>query len=150
MKKINLGCGNDIKEGWENYDYEERTDGVKNLDISKLPLPFPDNYADEILLKHVFEHLSCNKFQLMQELSRILKPDGKLTITVPILHKCVEHETTMFTPDYFNGIQSEFYGCLFKGVEVSTTNNKINDVVWKIKQFLFWVLKKEITYELKK
>jgi len=147
---LNLGCGNDIRVGWENFDKYPVNSDVKHLDISSLPLPFSDGYADEILISHLFEHLSCNKYSLMKEISRILKPDGKVVIRVPVNHQCCEHESNFFTPDYFNGITTSLYGSLFRKVDVISRKNKIRDIIWMVKQFVFWVIYKEITYELKK
>ena len=40
MKKLNLGCGNDIRQGYINLDVAE-LDGVDVVwDVNKLPLPF--------------------------------------------------------------------------------------------------------------
>ena len=59
--KLNLGCGKDIRKGWENYDLYPLDKIVKKIDLNKLPLPFENNYADYILLSHTFEHLDVNR-----------------------------------------------------------------------------------------
>ena len=51
-------------------------------DLNALPLPFEDNYFDEIILSHVIEHLD-NVYTFLEEIHRILKPDGVVNITVP-------------------------------------------------------------------
>ena len=55
--KLNLGCGTDYKQGWVNVDSGNVHCDVKH-DIEKCPWPFEDSSVDEILLKHVFEHIS--------------------------------------------------------------------------------------------
>lgn len=80
-RKLNLGCGNDIRKGWVNLDILNNK-GVDVIhDLNKLPLPFNDNYFDYILCVDVLEHI--NYFPLMNELYRILKRKGILRIKVP-------------------------------------------------------------------
>ena len=81
MNKLNLGCGSDIKKGWINLDSLELA-GVNVVhNLEKTPLPFEDNFFDEILCQDVLEHLEY--VPLMKELYRILKPNGQLNIRVP-------------------------------------------------------------------
>ena len=81
MKRLNLGCGRDIKEGWMNLDFY-KYDGVDIVfDLDKLPLPFVDNSFDYILCKDVLEHV--NFLPLINEIYRILKIGGFLEIRVP-------------------------------------------------------------------
>lgn len=81
MKKLNLGCGEDIKEDYVNLDIVK----LKGVDIvhslEDLPLPFKDNKFDEILCYDVLEHV--NYVPLMAEIYRILKPGGIFRIRVP-------------------------------------------------------------------
>lgn len=82
MKKIlNLGCGyNYMKEAWNvdiNIDCEP--DQVINLEEK---LPFKDNSFNKIVSNECFEHIR-NVNQLTKECRRVLKPDGKIEITVP-------------------------------------------------------------------
>ena len=57
IEKLNLGCGKDIREGYTNLDYVDfaGVDVVHNWD--NLPLPFPDERFDEILMLDVLEHI---------------------------------------------------------------------------------------------
>lgn len=102
--KLNLGCGSNIKKGWFNYDKYPVSDEVKYIDLNELPLPFPDNYADEILASHILEHLHVPMYDMMLELHRILKPNGILTVKLPINCNIVEHEKYRFNIYYFNPI----------------------------------------------
>jgi len=82
MIKINLGCGKDIKEDFENYDKYYDKKGIKYLDLDDYPYPFKDDSIDYILMLEVLEHLE-DRWRCMDELYRILKVGGKLKISVP-------------------------------------------------------------------
>jgi len=83
---LNVGCGQAI----------DRSPGVVNLDafpypgvnvvhdLASTPWPFDDGTFDEVRAIQVYEHLDgkgCIAF--MCEAWRVLRPDGKLTITTP-------------------------------------------------------------------
>jgi SAM-dependent methyltransferase len=85
IKRINVGCGRNIIPGWINLDVTALpgVDVVADLENCQTqPLPFPDNFFDEILLSHVLEHIH-NCMPLMQELHRIAKPNAVAVIRVP-------------------------------------------------------------------
>jgi predicted SAM-dependent methyltransferase len=77
--KINLGCGPDIRPNYINSDI---LGGDVKCDLRKFPWPWPDNYADEILMWHVLEHLP-DTYATAHEIHRILKPGGKFWGQVP-------------------------------------------------------------------
>lgn len=80
---LNLGCGKTKiphSIGVDNISILGYVDVVH--DLNSLPYPFSSNYADEIHLYHVLEHLD-NPLKKMKEFHRILKPGGKLYIRVP-------------------------------------------------------------------
>mgnify|MGYP003393916039 FL=1 len=81
MKKLNLGSGRDIKQGWVNLD-SAKLPGVDIVhDIQKLPLPFADNEFDEILCQDILEHIEY--IPVLKDIHRILKTDGKFIVRVP-------------------------------------------------------------------
>ena len=81
LKRLNLGCGADIKKGWINLD-SANLPGVDIVhNIEKLPLPFKDEEFDEILCQDILEHIEY--ISLLRELYRILKKGCKLKIRVP-------------------------------------------------------------------
>ena len=80
--KLNLGCGNIRKEGWVNCDFVKTSATDKVFSMTKFPYPFEKDSVDEIELSEVLEHLP-DTVKVMGELHRILKPNGKLHITVP-------------------------------------------------------------------
>jgi ubiquinone/menaquinone biosynthesis C-methylase UbiE len=84
MIKLNLGCDNDIRDGWMNIDKFNIRPGVIQMDITKLD--FPDNYADEICARDVLEHISWRETDnVLKEWYRVLKPGGKIYIQSPNL-----------------------------------------------------------------
>jgi len=82
MKKLNLGCGKDIKQGYVNLDNVKLggVDVVHNL--NKVPYPFKDNTFEEIYCSHILEHLNDIP-AVLRELWRISKPGAKIVIKVP-------------------------------------------------------------------
>lgn len=82
LNKLNLGCGNDIRDGWVNLD-ATKLPGVDMVhNVEKLPLPFKKEEFDEILCQDILEHVA-DYVPLLKELHRILKPGGQLKIRVP-------------------------------------------------------------------
>jgi SAM-dependent methyltransferase len=81
MKRLNLGCGTDVRKGWINLDIAP-LEGVDVVhDINTLPLPFAAEEFDYILCKDILEHFEY--VPLLRELHRILRKGGVLEICVP-------------------------------------------------------------------
>jgi SAM-dependent methyltransferase len=82
LRKLNIGCGNDYKEGYWNIDIGNCKKDA-DWDITK-PLPVPDGQYDHIYASHVLEHIPKAKFfQVFRELHRVLAPGGLLQFAVP-------------------------------------------------------------------
>lgn len=80
-KKLNMGCGSDIRSGWINLDIAS-LEGVDVVhDINVLPLPFDDSNFDFVLCQDILEHLEY--IPLLEEIHRITKPGGIVEIRVP-------------------------------------------------------------------
>jgi len=80
-RKLNVGCGVDIRAGWTNLDIVDYG-GNQITDLNKYPWPFPDNHFDYILCSHILEHMQ-NFHAVVTELYRILRPGGELDVRVP-------------------------------------------------------------------
>ncbi len=81
MKRLNLGCGHEILDGYINLD-RAALEGVDVVhDLAQLPLPFPNQEFDEILCNNILEHVQY--IDVLRELHRIMKPGGRLKICVP-------------------------------------------------------------------
>lgn len=99
-KILDLGCGNGrLFEIFKSKEIEYfGVDNSKELiEIAKknipylnfqiadaLKLPFPDNFFDKVFSVAVFHHVPSKKFRLqfLNEAKRVLKPQGKLVLTV--------------------------------------------------------------------
>lgn len=81
--KLNLGCGNDVKEGYVNVDIcNPKGLDIIVIDLNKFPYPFEDDTFDEVYASHIIEHL--NDFhKTIMEIHRISKPNAKITIKSP-------------------------------------------------------------------
>lgn len=81
MKRLNLGCGRNIKKDWVNLDSADLpgVDVVHN--VENLPLPFGDKEFDEIRCDNILEHVEY--VHVLKDLYRILKTNGRLKIRVP-------------------------------------------------------------------
>jgi len=120
IKKLNLGCGENKKDGYINLDHNSLVSPDIDHDLNLFPYPFPDNNFDLIEAFHVLEHLD-KPFIVMKELHRILKPGGKLIIRVPhfsrgFTHAEHSHGFDVTFPLYFNKnfTKSGFFGVEFK------------------------------------
>jgi predicted SAM-dependent methyltransferase len=82
MKKLNVGCGKDIRKGWVNLDSKKLAGVDVAHDINKAPWPFKANEFDEILCQDVLEHAE-DIISTMKEIHRVLKPNGIARIRVP-------------------------------------------------------------------
>jgi SAM-dependent methyltransferase len=81
-RKLNLGCGQDRRDGFLNVDAiaSVKPDLVWNLD--RFPYPLPSDQFDEILALDVVEHLE-NPVHFIEECWRVLRPGGEIQLTTP-------------------------------------------------------------------
>lgn len=81
-KKLHLGCGSKIFEGWINIDMNPKGDFTLDL---REGLPFADNSVELIYTEHSLEHFYREHDApfLLGECLRVLKPGARVRITVP-------------------------------------------------------------------
>ena len=84
IKKLNLGAGNDIIPHSINHDLTEFRDEIDiTHDLNVLPWPWPDERFKEVIAKSVLEHLHHDLVVSLNEIWRILKPGGLVTLKLP-------------------------------------------------------------------
>jgi hypothetical protein len=84
--KLNIGAGSTVIEGFTPID--------RKLGSEAFPLPYADGSVDEIRASHILEHFTFgDASKAMEEWSRVLKPGGRIRISVPDVDKVLKDET---------------------------------------------------------
>ena len=84
--RLNLGCGFDKRQGFVNVDKIAACAPDQLVDLERLPWPWPDDAAEEVVLRHTLEHLGQAPelyLGIIKELWRICRPGATVSITVP-------------------------------------------------------------------
>jgi ubiquinone/menaquinone biosynthesis C-methylase UbiE len=94
-KVLDIGCGADatflktissqVEEG-HGIDFKVSTNSPSNIHLKQVhlsdSLPFEDNSFDYVTMLAVLEHIE-HDIDILKEVKRVLKPQGKLILTVP-------------------------------------------------------------------
>jgi SAM-dependent methyltransferase len=80
-KRLNLGCGTDIRPGFVNLDVAPLPGVDVVHDLDELPLPFEAGAFAEIVCKDLLEHVDL--IAVLRECHRILVPGGSLHMQSP-------------------------------------------------------------------
>ena len=84
--KLNIGAGSTVIDGFTPID--------RKLGTEAFPLDYPDNSVSEIRASHILEHFTFGDAQkAMEEWSRVLKPGGRIRISVPDVDKVLQDKT---------------------------------------------------------
>jgi len=81
-KILDVGCGWNKTPGAIGIDANPKTHADVIHDLGSTPYPFPDNEFDQIICRHVAEHVP-DVMAFITELHRIAKPGGRINITTP-------------------------------------------------------------------
>ena len=86
MIRLNLGAGEDHREGWISVDLRPEVADVV-CDVRKLE-HWGDGEVDEILANDLLEHFPhAQTADILAEWRRVLRPGGTLTLKVPNLYQ---------------------------------------------------------------
>jgi SAM-dependent methyltransferase len=133
-ERINLGCGAKYLHGYINCDVLTNVKADKHFDFDVFPYPFQSDFADEIFMDNVLEHLQDVR-KVMGELHRILRTGGRLRIIVPYAKSdwafqdpTHRHFFTEKTMDYFSeGFEYSFYTPYrFKVIRAELASDSVN------------------------
>lgn len=81
---LDLGCGDNKKEGYFGVDAYSTPSVDYLVDLFKFPWPFPDNCVDGVFSSHFFEHIPAKlRPGFMDELYRVMKVGAQATIITP-------------------------------------------------------------------
>lgn len=81
-KRLDIGCGNCKTPESTYLDVDKDAHPDILHDLNEFPCPIQDNSFDEIIAKHIIEHLDHPQ-KFIKELHRILKPGGTIFIETP-------------------------------------------------------------------
>ena len=85
IRKLHIGCGDNILSGWLNSDYYPHSAAILHLDATKT-FPLGNNEFDYIFSEHMIEHISYSQGLLMlTECFRVLKEEGTIRLSTPDL-----------------------------------------------------------------
>ena len=82
QKILDVGCGWNKTPGAIGIDSNPRTHADVVHDLGVLPYPFASDEFDEVVCRHVAEHVP-DVMAFVSELYRITKPGGRISITTP-------------------------------------------------------------------
>jgi predicted SAM-dependent methyltransferase len=95
VKKLHIGCGDHLLDGWLNCDLVDdwlivRGVPIYPLDATK-PFPFQSGIFDAVFSEHMIEHIpylaGCS---MLQECFRVLKAAGVIRISTPNLRFLID------------------------------------------------------------
>ena len=91
-ERLNLGCGEDYRQGWTNLDAVDAVEPDIVHDLNEYPWPFDDGKFIHIEARHVLEHLN-EPVLALREIARILQDNGSVRWVFPIGHTRFEDPT---------------------------------------------------------
>ena len=85
-------------ESWKYVNIDEHA--APDIMASADDIPLPDNHADFIVMTELLEHVP-NPEAVLREAQRLLKPGGKIFVTMPFLYQvhADPHDYTRWTAD---------------------------------------------------
>jgi len=110
VRKLQLGSGPNMKQGWLNTDIDMSTEVAANqayLDGTER-FPLPDGSFHYIYSEHVFEHVPYAAGQsMLRESFRVLAPGGKIRLATPNLLRYLALFGDKRTPEMDRYIQDK-------------------------------------------
>lgn len=106
---LNVGCGNVRFPNCCNMDIAKNKYTYVDIVGDVLNIPFPDERFKGVIFSHVLEHLyQKNHPRAIQEIRRVLKPEGSLYLEVPDLMLACKYFI-----ENFQGRKEYWYLCIY-------------------------------------
>jgi SAM-dependent methyltransferase len=97
--KIDLGCGDNKREGFFGIDKFKTASTDAECDLLKFPWPLADASVDEAHCSNFFEHVpAAQRKPFMEELHRVMKPGAKATFITPMGDRMSQDPTHQWPP----------------------------------------------------
>lgn len=91
--RLDLGCGNNKKEGYYGVDISDTKDVDQVIDLDQPDWELPSDYFEHIRVIDVFEHIE-DPVAFMEELYRISRPGAEIEIRAPHFSSQNWHDPT--------------------------------------------------------
>lgn len=106
MKKINIGCGKEVKEGFDGFDIIDY--GQLYVKDVRNGLPFKDDSIDEAYSRHLVPCLTnfnekYERVAFFNELWRVLKPNAIATLIIPVWNANGSYGNPTFQEPFYEG-----------------------------------------------
>lgn len=90
-RKLQLGAGSNIRQGWLNTDvYDERKQGEVVYLNARRRFPLEDASFDYVYSEHMLEHFTyADALRCLEECRRVLRPGGRIRVATPSLDRIV-------------------------------------------------------------
>ncbi len=99
MTKIDLGCGDNKREGFFGIDKFKTASTDMEMDLLVFPWPIESDSVDEIHCSHFFEHIPKElRKPFMEEVHRILKLGAKASFITPMGDRNLQDPTHEWPP----------------------------------------------------
>jgi len=130
VKKLQIGCGGQLRDGWLNGNYESWRKGTIFLDASK-PFPVDGGQFDFVFSEHMIEHIPHDQgMRMLRECYRILKPGGVIRISTPdlqFLFNLYGERKTPLADAYLKWASGQLIGVLPSCEATFVINNFVRD-----------------------
>jgi len=140
--KLNLGCGNQKKEGFIGVD-KFPCDAVEIIADLTRKLPFEDETVDEVFMDNVIEHI-IDIPSLLSEISRICRKGAKVTIYTPHFASHASwrdpthiHHLSYFSMDHLEKNNVSHY--MAQGFRVTERSLSFGGIMGNIGRFIFCI-----------
>jgi hypothetical protein len=82
--RLDIGCSDHPQKGFVGMDLRPLPGVDIVWDAQDFPYPLPDDCCLQVLMSHLWEHIEPKyRFRMMDEIWRIMMPDGQLLISSP-------------------------------------------------------------------
>ena len=129
-RKLHIGCGNHIIDGWLNSDLFSGSKHVVRFNATKT-YPFDDETFDYVFSEHLIEHFSYAQGQhMLEECFRVLKDGGKIRIATPDLSFLIslyQSEKSELQKKYIRWITETFIDSAPYCEDTFVINNVVRD-----------------------
>ena len=130
LKKLHIGCGENIFDGWLNADLKPTVNNVIGINAAK-KFPFDSESFDYVYSEHMIEHISYIQGQkMLKESFRVLRENGKIRISTPDLAFLVDlyrDDKSDVQNEYIEWATKKFISSAPCNMDTFVINNYVRD-----------------------